>query len=152
MPTAHAIARHYRTFASGGNATGVNLRDTLRGITLARANAKIGDHNPIATLVFHMQYYTGGILAVLRGGELVIRDAYSFDAPAFTTEEQWQTFVAQVLAQAEAFATAVEALTTEQLEGTFVKPAYGTVYDNLTGNLEHQHYHLGQVALLKKLV
>ena len=34
----------------------------------------------------------------------------------------------------------------------FVKPEYGNYYRNLHGLIEHTHYHLGQVALIKKLL
>ncbi len=151
MDLSGAIARHYRGFVFGGNATGVNLRDTLAGVTVEMANARVGEHNTIAALVFHMQYFTGGIMEVLRGGELTIRDKYSFDAPHIATEGAWRAYVEQVLAQAETFATVIEAWPAERWGETFVKTGYGSYYDNVTGNLEHQHYHLGQVAMLKAL-
>ncbi len=152
MKLSGTIARHYRGFLSGGNATGVNLRDTLAGVTVERANARVGEHNTIAVLLFHMQYYTGGIMEVLRGGELRIRDRYSFEAPAIVDEREWRAYVAQVLAQAESFATLIERWPEERWGETFVKTEYGTYYDNVTGNLEHQHYHLGQVVMLVKLL
>ncbi len=152
MHLSRAIARHYRGFVFGGNATGVNLRDTLADVTVDMATASVGDHNTIAALVFHMQYYTGGIMEVLRGGELTIRDKYSFDAPTISTKEEWRAYVDGVLAQADAFATAIEAWPEERWGETFVKTGYGSYYDNVTGNLEHQHYHLGQVVVVKKLL
>ena len=152
MDLSEAIARHYRGFVFGGNATGVNLQDMLADVTVEMANARVGEHNTIAALVFHMQYYTGGIMAVLRGGDLTIRDRYSFDAPAITTEDEWRAYVEEVLAQAEAFAALIETWPEQRWGETFVKTEYGSYYDNVTGNLEHQHYHLGQVALLRKLL
>ena len=40
----------------------------------------------------------------------------------------------------------------EQLQASFIDPQYGSNFRNLVGMLEHTHYHLGQVSMLKKLI
>lgn len=40
----------------------------------------------------------------------------------------------------------------DQLWEPFVKEEYGTYYRCLQGPIEHYHYHLGQIALLKTMI
>ncbi|MFN5091170.1 MAG: hypothetical protein ACK5F6_14295 [Bacteroidota bacterium] len=48
-------------------------------------------HN-IAALAQHVHYYIAGILNVFNGGNLDIKDIYSFDFPPINTIEQWHSF------------------------------------------------------------
>ena len=40
----------------------------------------------------------------------------------------------------------------EQLWKEFAEKKYGNYYRNLQGIIEHFHYHLGQIAFIKKIV
>ena len=40
----------------------------------------------------------------------------------------------------------------EDFLGDFVIPKYGTYARNIHGMIEHAHYHLGQIALIKKMI
>jgi hypothetical protein len=57
-----------------------------------------------------------------------------------------------IFADAEAAARLVEALPDERLRENFTDMKYGSGYRNLAGMIEHLHYHLGQITLLKTLV
>ena len=46
----------------------------------------------------------------------------------------------------------MEKLDEAKLSEIFADPQYGNFYRNLHGIIEHTHYHLGQISLLKKLV
>ena len=46
----------------------------------------------------------------------------------------------------------MEKLDEAKLSEVFADPKYGNFYRNLQGIIEHTHYHLGQISLLKKLV
>ncbi len=59
-------------------------------MTWVQATQKIGTLNTIAALTFHVNYYLAGILKVFRGGELEIRDKYSFDIPPIDSEADWK--------------------------------------------------------------
>jgi hypothetical protein len=58
--------------------------------------------------------------------------------------------IGEWLADAAELADRVEALTEEGLFGPFTDPKYGTYFSNLMGMVEHMHYHLGQIVMLKK--
>ena len=146
------IARHVRQVYFGGNWSDTNFRDTLKDIDWRRADAKIGHHNSIAALVFHLGYYTKGVSEVLREQPLTIRDKFSFANMPLQSEQEWQARRAAFLAEGEIFAALIEQLPAETLATDFTDPKYGHYHTNLWGMVEHLHYHLGQVALLKKLL
>ena len=123
----------------------------LSDVDRKQATQKINDLNSMAALTFHIHYYIAGVLNVLKGGELVIRDKYSFDMPPIDSEADWQNLKNQLFTHAEEFALEVSKLSDEQLRQVFVKPEYGDYLRSIEGMIEHCYYHLGQVSLLKKL-
>jgi hypothetical protein len=89
---------------------------------------------------------------VLEGGPLEGNDKLSFAHPPINSQEDWEEFVQQILADAEAFAQLIEQLPESRLYEDFSDTKYGIYFRNLVGIIEHTHYHLGQIALIKKLV
>ncbi|THH40033.1 DinB family protein [Neolewinella litorea] len=152
MQYTSALAHHVRTAFAGDNWTSVGFREKLADLTWQQATTRLGDHNSIAALVYHVGYYYTGMISVLRGGALEIPDKFSFDHPAITDEEDWRKLVNDTYAHVATFADLVEALPDERLADTFTDEKYGTVWRNLLGVLEHTYYHLGQISLLKKLI
>jgi hypothetical protein len=102
--------------------------------------------------VFHINYYVGGILQFLQEGTMTIRDKYSFDHPPITSEEDWNKLLDKTWTEAEKFANAIEQFPETRLKETFLDEKYGNYYRNFTGVIEHTHYHLGQITLIKKMV
>lgn len=129
-----------------------NYKDQLSDLTWKQATNKIGSLNTIAALTFHINYYLAGVLNVLEGGALEIRDKYSFDAPPIRSKEDWENLLNQLSNNAEKFAKEVEAFSNEQLEAGFVNEKYGTYRRNIEGLIEHSYYHLGQISLIKKMI
>ncbi|WP_146861001.1 DUF1572 domain-containing protein [Chitinophaga cymbidii] len=152
MSLVEQIAKHFREVHSGGNWTAVNLKDTLSGVTWQQAITKVGNLNTIAVLVFHINYYVSAVLQVLQGGPLDASDKFSFDLPPLTSEEDWQKLVDKVFTDAEQFAAEIGKMEEKKLFEAFAAPQYGNYYRNLTGIIEHTHYHLGQISLIKKML
>lgn len=146
------IAKHFREVYVGGNWTASNLQNLLANVTLQQANTKVYNLNSIATLVFHINYYVSAVLKVLQGQPLNASDKYSFDLPTLKTETDWKNLVDKTLADAETFATLIEQLPDEKLWEHFADEKYGNYYRNLHGIIEHTHYHIGQIAILKKII
>lgn len=146
------IAKHFREVHFGGNWTAVDLKNTLADITWQRATEKVQSYNTIAALVFHIHYYVGVALKVLQGAPLEGHDGYSFDVPNIESAQQWQELVDKTWADAESFADLVAQLPDSRLQEKFYDGKYGNYYRNLTGVIEHTHYHLGQIVLLKKMI
>lgn len=146
------IAKFLRDAHFGGNWTWVNLKDTLTGVTWEQATTKVHSFNTIATLVFHINYYIGAVSKVLQGGPLDAKDKYSFDHPPIQSQEDWEKMLEKTWADAENFARLIEQFPENRLLETFVEEKYGTYYRNFHGVIEHFHYHLGQIVLIKKIL
>ena len=129
-----------------------NLKEQLENLPLQSAKMKIGEHNSVAALAFHIHYYVKGVMKVLQGGPLDIKDQYSFDMPELNSEAQWRKMVEDIFSDAETFAAEIEKLTDEQLARDFVNPKYGSVGRNINAIIEHSYYHLGQIVLIRKLI
>ena len=137
---------------SGKWIANTNFKEQITGITREQAIQKIGDLNSIAALTFHINYYLKGILNVFHGGQLEIRDKYSFEMPEIKSEADWDQLVTNFLNNAEAFVECVEQMDDEIFNRPFVDEKYGTYLRNIDGVIEHSYYHLGQISLLKKLI
>ena len=152
MTEAAAIARHFRNVHFGGNWTDVNVSDTLADVTMEEAMHKREGFNTIAALTFHINYFVAVVLKVLEGGPLEAHDKFSFTHPPIEREEDWHQLRAKVLADAERFAHLAEQLSDDRLHTDMAHPKYGSWHGNLLGIIEHTHYHLGQIVILKKLL
>ncbi len=135
----------------GKNWTWVNLKDTLADVDWQLAIRKREGFNTIAALTFHINYYVESILKVLQGKTLDSHDDYSFNHPAINNEASWQKLLDKAWADATTCAEMIEQLPDSKLEETFVNEKYGTYFRNFAGCIEHTHYHLGQIVILKKL-
>lgn len=152
MNTSKQIAKHIREIHFGGNWTCVNLKDTLSGITWQQATTPVHTLNTIAKLLYHINYYVGTIIKVLQGGPLDAHDKYSFDCPPIQSQQDWDNLLNKVWADADTLAQLVEQLPDEKLWEDFTDKKYGCYYRNLHGMTEHSHYHLGQIAVIKKIL
>lgn len=139
-------------FLNGTWIANTNYREQLTGITMEQATTQVDHLNTIAKLTYHIHYYVKGLLELLQGGELTIHDKYSFDLPPITSESMWKVLVEEFLHDAEAFADRVEQLDDALLDQPFVQEKYGTYLRNIEGVIEHSYYHLGQIALLHKML
>lgn len=146
------IAEHFRGVYFGGNWTDVNLKYTLADIDREQAIQKIESFNTIAGLVFHINYFVEAVLKVLHGGQLDAHDKYSFDLPPVASEDDWEHLKNKLFTDAEIIARLVEELPEQKLWEDFTDPKYGNYYKNIHGLIEHTHYHLGQIVLLKKIL
>ena len=146
------LAKHFRDVHFGGNWTTVNLKETLADVTWQEAVTKIYSLNTIAALAFHIHYYVDVVLKVLQGGPLDGSDKLSFNAPPVHSQQDWENQLATMWADAEEFATMVEELPESRLQETFSNEKYGNYFRNLHGIIEHTHYHLGQIVVIKKFI
>ncbi|HYG51893.1 MAG TPA: DinB family protein [Flavobacteriales bacterium] len=152
MNVQQQIAKQFRDVHFGGNWTAVNLKDVVADVTWEEATTKVGSLNTIVTLVYHTAYYVGAVTQVLRGEPLTAKDKYSFDHPPIQSAEDWQILLQKTWTDAEEFARMIEKLPADKLGETFADEKYGSYYRNLTGIIEHMHYHLGQIAIIKKMI
>lgn len=152
MSTTRLLAKHVRDVHFGGNWTSVNLKDTLADVNWQQAITKVHSLNTIAMLVYHINYYIDAVLKVLQGSPLDAKDKFSFDVPPISSEQDWQKLLDKTWTDAQNFAMAIEQLPEETLWQDFTDGKYGSYYRNLQGIVEHAHYHLGQIVIIKKIL
>lgn len=154
MSTANSsLASRFREVILNGTwIANTNYKHQLDGLDYKIATTKIGSFNTIAVLAQHIHYYINGINNVFNGGELEIKDVYSFDFKPVESQNQWGNFLEKFWSDSERFASFIEQLPNEQLNEAFVDEKYGTYSRNIDAMIEHSYYHLGQIVLLKKMI
>lgn len=146
------LAKHLREVFFGGNWTCSNLKDQLKDVTYIQANQQVNSCNTIISLTYHIQYYVQSILQVMNGGALDSKDIYSYDHPKMDNQKQWEEFQQSIWSSVESLASQIELMPNENYQNIFVDEKYGNYFRNILGLIEHTHYHLGQLALLKKFI
>ncbi len=151
-PTVQIANRFREVLLNGHWVANTNFKAQLSGLSWKQATRKVGSLNTIAALTFHVDYYIAGILNVLEGGSLDIRDKYSFDFPPVQSQEDWEKLLNKMWSDAEKFADMVEQMPEERLNEVFVDKKYGSYQRNIDAMIEHSYYHLGQISLIKKML
>ena len=147
------LANRFREVILNGKfIANTNFKDQLEGTSLELVTSKIGSHNSLSVLAQHIHYYIVGVKNVFKGGDLEIKDQFSFDFPPMEKQDQWNIFLSKFWKDAEEFADLVQEIPDGKLNQDFVKPQYGTYLRNIDAMIEHCYYHLGQIVLLKKLI
>ena len=128
-----------------------NFTEQVQKIGLKEAKQRFSNLNTVADLLFHINYYLGGLIRAFENGNLDIRDKYSFDLDPLTSEEEWNLLKQDFLHNAAAFANLVEQMEDSKFDEAFINEKYGTVLRNIEGVIEHSYYHLGQIVLIQKM-
>ncbi|WP_144283236.1 DinB family protein [Chryseobacterium echinoideorum] len=153
MSTALQLAKRFREVILDGKwIANTNFRDQLSDISWEQATTKIANLNTIAMLTFHIDYYIAGLINFFEGGNLEIRDQYSFDLPPIESQLEWNNLLNKFWSDAEKFADLLEKIPDSKMNESFVDEKYGTYLRNIDGMIEHAYYHLGQITLIKKLL
>nr|WP_314493161.1 DUF1572 domain-containing protein [uncultured Chryseobacterium sp.] len=151
--TTSQLAKRFREVTLDGFwIANTNFKDQLSDVTWEQATMKIADLNTLAMLTFHIDYYIAGILNIFEGGDLEIKDKFSFNLPPVESQEQWELLLNKLWKDSEKFATLLEQMADSKLNEVFVDEKYGTYLRNIDGMMEHAYYHLGQITLIKKMI
>lgn len=152
MSISKQLAKHLRDVHFGGNWTVTDLKTTLSDVKWEDALTQVYSLNSIAALTFHMTYYVDILITVLEENKLIGKDELSWMPPSIRSQQDWEFLQAGIWIRAERAALLIEQLPDEQLTRDFIDPKYGTTYRNIAGIVEHMHYHLGQIVIIKKLL
>jgi hypothetical protein len=147
MKSNYELAKRFREVILDGTwVANTNYKDQLTGLSWELATTAFNSLNTIAVLAQHIHYYINGIKNVFEGGNLEIKDKYSFDFAPIQAQADWEDFLCRFWKDAEAFALLIEQMPEEKLSEVFVDEKYGTVQRNIDGMIEHSYYHLGQLC------
>jgi uncharacterized damage-inducible protein DinB len=147
------LANRFReVILSGTWIANTNFKNELEDLDWEVAKGKFQNLNTISSLAQHIHYYIYGIKNVFLGGDLEIKNKYSFDFPEIESQAEWKSFLTKFWNDSEEFASLIERMPEEKLSEDFVDKMYGTYLRNIEGMIEHSYYHLGQIVLIKKIL
>lgn len=148
------IADQLRRAFEGAAWHGDSVFEILKGVTARQAAAHpIKNAHSIWELVLHIAAWDGAVLRRMGGTAVKLTAAKNFPPVTNTSEAAWREAQAQVRLAHEKLVAAVGALPDswlfEMVPGKAGK--HYTFYYMLHGVVQHELYHAGQIALLKKL-
>jgi uncharacterized damage-inducible protein DinB len=154
MSEAARIADQLRRAFSGDAWHGDSVFEILEGVNAAQAAAHpIKNAHSIWELVLHIAAWDGAVLHRLGGAAVELSDTENFPPVTDASEAAWRKALADVRRVHEALVAAVAALPDSRLDQIVPgkKGAHYTFYYMLHGVVQHELYHAGQIALLKKM-
>ena len=154
MSEAARIADQLRLAFDGHAWHGDSLFQILKGVTAAQAAARpIKSGHTIWELVLHIAAWDGAVMRRLGGVAVRLSAAQNFPPVKDTSEAAWRKALAEVRSVHEELVAAVAAFPDSRLDEAVPgkRAAHHTFYYMLHGVVQHELYHAGQIALLKKV-
>lgn len=152
MSEVHRIAKQLQRTNQGRAFHGPALEEVLADVSTKTAAARVkGLDHSIWDVVLHVAFWQEEVLRWLRGHGRRPADIEDWPAVAATTEEAWRAALLRLRAANDALRDEVMLLEESRLD-TPIFEGMSKVYVTLHGIIQHNIYHAGQIALLKKLV
>jgi uncharacterized damage-inducible protein DinB len=154
MSEATRIADQLRRAFAGDAWHGDSLFEILDGVTAAQAAARpIKNAHTIWELVLHIAAWDNAVLRRLGGVAVELSDTQNFPTVTDTSETAWRKALAEVQRVHDELVEAVSVLPDSRLDEIVPgkEGAHYTFYYMLHGVVQHELYHAGQIALLKKM-
>jgi uncharacterized damage-inducible protein DinB len=107
--------------------------------------------NTIVALLHHITFYNEVVLERLKRNIPFMSNANGFDVPVLNNERDWIELKERNIQSAQYLAEAVKQFPEEKIFEPIL-PDFSTVYKTLHGVIEHTHYHLGQIVIIKNLL
>jgi len=152
MKITELVAQHLIAVHEGGNWTEIDIHSTVADVSLHEATMRTAaTSNTIAALLHHITFWNREVMQRAKGMITQVDEANGFNHPALNTEADWQQLKEDNIQSAHQLAAAISQFD----EATLFKPMAvhtSTAYKNFQGAVEHAHYHLGQMVILKKLI
>jgi uncharacterized damage-inducible protein DinB len=147
------IADQLRRAFSGDAWHGDSLLEILDGVTAAQAAARPIPHaHTIWELVLHISAWDGAVRRRLGGKAVALSDEQNFPPVRDTDETAWRKTLEHVRRVHDELVQAVsespDTRLAERVPGK--QGAHYNFYYMLHGVVQHELYHAGQIALLKK--
>ena len=147
---AERIAVQLRRAFEGNAWHGPALLELLADVNAVTAAAKpLANVHSIWELVLHIEAWDGAGMRRLAGQKYQPTGLANFPMPPKPTEAAWRKAVAAAKRTHDALVKTVAALSDERLRDRVPGKRYD-FYHMLHGIAQHELYHAGQIALLKK--
>ena len=154
MSEAAQIANQMHRAFNGDAWHGDSLFEILDGVTAAEAaERRIPRAHTIWELALHIAAWDGAVLRRLGGSAVELSDTENFPPVVDTSDKAWHKALANLRRVHQELIDAVAALPDSRLYELVPgkEGAHYTFYYMLHGVVQHELYHAGQIALLKKI-
>jgi uncharacterized damage-inducible protein DinB len=154
MSESSRIADQLRRAFDGEAWHGDSVLEILKNVTPEQsAKHSVKSAHSIWELVLHIAAWDGAVLRRLGGDEVTLCDAENFPPVSDASEAAWRKALAELRRIHEELIADVAALPDYRLDQLVPgkEGAHYTFYYMLHGVVQHELYHAGQIALLKKV-
>lgn len=145
------IVDQVRKSFEGGAWHGPSVSEVLSGVTadLAHRRGVPGGHS-IAALAMHLLVTEEIMLGRISGTVGAVEDSQYWRTLADETEATWQSALEQLRDRHNALVPAIARFDPERLDQPLFEGG-SPAFNNFLGHAQHNTYHAGQIALLKRL-
>jgi uncharacterized damage-inducible protein DinB len=144
------IADQLRRAFDGDAWHGPSLLELLEDMDATTAAARpVADAHSIWELVLHIEAWDGAAITRLSGKVTQLKGKYNFPLPPKPTEAAWRGAIGHAKRTHETLVKTVAGLSDERLKDRCPGKKYD-FYHLLHGVAQHELYHAGQIAILKK--
>ena len=148
------IADQFKRAFDGEAWHGPSVLSLLDGVTAEQAAAHpIAGAHSIWELTLHIAAWESACRRRLQGDRAQLSDEEDWPSVEDTSEDAWDKTRQQLRAGHEALLNAIGSVDESRLETPIIEDAstpFSSVYVTLHGGVQHNLYHAGQIAILKK--
>jgi uncharacterized damage-inducible protein DinB len=146
----HLVDDHRRAL-EGDAWHGPALNEVLRGVTAKRAAARpIAEAHTIWEIVLHIEAWDRVVMGRLAGKPIELSDEENWPTIRVTTEAAWKRATKLMVTTHGKLSRAIAALDVRGLDKPYVPGGQNNLAHLLAGITQHELYHAGQIAVLKK--
>jgi uncharacterized damage-inducible protein DinB len=130
---------------------GPSVMEVLQNVTASKAAAKpaSGAHS-IWEITLHIAAWESAVVTGLRGGSTYLTDEEDWPKVRDVSEEAWQQTLTNLSNGNATLLSEISKLSDEKLNEIAGSEKKQTYYVMLHGVIQHDLYHAGQIAVLKK--
>ena len=130
---------------------GPSLREVLAGVTAEQAAARpLANAHSIWEIVLHVSAWKGVVRQRLEGEAITEPEEGDWPRVGETTDAAWQSILQNLERAQEQLEQVVAGFDPSRLDAPPRADAETPAYRTLHGTIQHDAYHAGQIALLKK--
>jgi uncharacterized damage-inducible protein DinB len=156
MTEVERIVDQFRRAFEGEAWHGPAVLPLLNGISAVEASAHpIPNAHSIWELVLHISAWERACMRRLEGDRAYLSDDEDWQSVNETTEEAWQKTKQELIDNHRQLLEVIGSLDQSRLDQPIIEDPstpFSSVYVTLHGGVQHDLYHAGQIALLKKVL
>jgi uncharacterized damage-inducible protein DinB len=153
MSAINRIVQQMKASFEGEAWHGPSVLEVLKDVDATTAAARpIAGAHTIWVLALHLAATQTHILRRIRGEAAGLNDSEFWEHMPAPTSDNWRALLERLARQQKDLEAAVAAFPEDRLDQRLIAEKESSAYENFHGVIQHNAYHAGQIALLKKAV